>query len=348
MRAALFLLLLNLTCISLARGGEPAVFEWSAMGTQVRLRVRGDEAATAGEAMRDAARAALEAVEADTSAFRPDSSVARVSAAAGNGEWIATGEAFDAALALALDVAAASGGAFNPLVAPLMEANGFARRPLGTDTGTTIAPPETLLDLAKIERCPGACRLAAKGMALDLGGVAKGLGADCAATAASAAASNDFLLDIGGNLVGRGEWTVGIRDPRAPLDAPPLHVFTLADGMAVATSGNYERRAVRPDGTSVGHLFDPRTGQPPEGGVLQATAIAPTAAEADAWSTALFVLGPDEGRAVLSGRDTPAAMWVLESVPNECKTGTLPIPAHAMGVALCIVQFPPKAYSSPR
>lgn len=326
MRTASFLLFLHLACASVAGGGEPAVFEWHAMGTRVRLSVRGENAATAGEAMRDAARAALETVEADTSAFRADSSVSRVSTAAGNGEWIVTGEAFDAALGLSLDVAEASGGAFNPLVAPLMEANGFARRPSGADAQATGAPPESLLDTAKIERRPGACRLAASGMALDLGGVAKGLGADRAASAAGQVAENDFLLDIGGNLVGRGEWTVGVRDPRAPPDAAPLHVFTLAEGMAVATSGNYERRAVRPDGMSVGHLFDPRTGRPADGGVLQATAIAPTAAEADAWSTALFVLGPDEGRAALSGRKTIAALWVLESAPDGIRLVPYPPP----------------------
>ena len=326
MRAASFLLFLHLACASIAAGGEPAVFEWHAMGTRVRLNVRGDNAATTGEAMRDAARAALEAVEAETSVFRADSSVSRVSAAAGNGEWIAVGEVFDAALDLALDVAAASGGAFNPLVAPLMEANGFSRRPPETTAEASPAPPAPLLDPAKIERRPGACRLAAAGMALDLGGVAKGLGADRAATAAGAAAENDFLLDVGGSLVGRGEWTVGVRDPRGPADAPPLRAFTLQDGMAVATSGNYERRAVRPDGTSVGHLFDPRTGRPAEGGVLQATAIAPTAAEADAWSTALFVLGPDEGRAALSVRESPAALWVMESFSNGVRLVSHPSP----------------------
>ena len=265
-RITAMLFLLSMVCAALAGGGDPVAFEWPAMGTRVRVLVRGENAAAAGEAMHDAARAAVEAVEAETSAFRADSAVARVSAAAGNGEWIATGKAFDAALDLALDVAEASGGAFNPLVAPLMEANGFARRPPGEKTATRITEPPTraLLDLAKIERRPGACRLAAEGMALDFGGVAKGLCADWAAAAAGAAATNDFLLDVGGNLVGRGEWTVGIRDPRGGAGAPPLRVFTLSDGMAVATSGNYERQVIRGDGTRMGHLFDPRTGRPLE------------------------------------------------------------------------------------
>lgn len=308
MRAVVFLLAMG--CALAAGGGEPVAFEWDAMGTRVRLQVRGEDAVTAGEAMRDAARAALEAVEAETSAFRADSAVARVSAAAGNGEWVETGAVFDAAMKLALEVAEATGGAFNPLVAPLMEANGFARRPEGAEERAAV--PESYLDTAKIERRPGACRLAAAGMRLDLGGVAKGVGADWAASAAGEVAGNDFLLDVGGTLVGRGEWTVGVRDPRGAADAPPLRVFTLSDGMAVATSGNYEGHAVNREGRRVGHLFDPRTGKAAGGGVLQATAIAPTAGEADAWSTALFVLGPEAGRAVLAGRGQPAALWVVE------------------------------------
>ena len=325
MRALWFWVLWPLVAFA-GEGGGGGAFEWEAMGTRVRLQVRGEDAEVVGEAMRDAARAALEAVEAETSAFREDSAVARVSAAAGSGEWIPAGEAFDAALGLALEVAEASGGAFNPLVAPLMEANGFARRPPGAEAAGAGAPPAMLLDLSKIERRPGVCRLAEAGMRLDLGGVAKGLGADRAAKAAGEVAGNDFLLDAGGNLVGRGTWTVGVRDPRGGADAPPLRVFTLADGMAVATSGNYERRAARPDGTTVGHLFDPRTGRPAEGAVLQATAIAPTAAEADAWSTALFVLGPDEGRAVLAGRDRPAVLWVVEEKSEEVRLVAFPGP----------------------
>jgi thiamine biosynthesis lipoprotein len=284
----------------LAAGAEPAAVEWRAMGTRVRLQVRGADAQAAAPAMAAAAGAALEAVEAETSAFRATSAVARVSAAAGNGEWIAVGPTFEAAMDVALDVAERSGGAFNPLVAPLMEANGFRRRPDGAAADAPVPPSPALLDLSRIERRPGA---------------AKGVGADRAAAAVRAAATNEFLLDVGGMLVGRGAWTVGVRDPRGAADAPPLCAIPLADGVAVATSGRYERG---------GHILDPRTGRPAEGGVLQATALAPTAAEADAWSTALFVLGPDAGRAALSGRASPAALWVLTAPSNGVRTVSYP------------------------
>jgi thiamine biosynthesis lipoprotein len=293
----------------LAAGAEPAAVEWRAMGTRVRLQVRGADAEAAAPAMATAARAALEAVEAETSAFRATSAVARVSAAAGSGEWISVGPAFEAAMDVALDVAGKSGGAFNPLVAPLMAANGFDR-----GSGVAGSVDRALLDLSGVERRPGACRLAAPGMALDLGGVAKGVGADRAAAAARAAATNEFLLDVGGMLVGRGAWTVGVRDPRGAADAPPVRVVPLADGVAAATSGRYERGD---------HILDPRTGLPTEGGALQVTVLAPTASEADAWSTALFVLVPEAGRRALAGRRGIDALWILSDSPDAIRRPAL-------------------------
>ena len=303
------------------RGGEapPAVREWTAMGTRIRLSVRGPDAEARADAMARAARDALEAVEAETSAFRAGNAVARTAEAAGSGNWTATGPAFDEALGMALAVAEATDGAFNPLVAPLLERHGFPRRPAGSAVPDGAVPPEWL-DWTAIERHPGACRLPLAGMRLDFGGVAKGVGADRAVAAAGRAAEGDFLLDAGGTLAGRGDWRVGLRDPRGGPDAPPLRVFTLSGGMACATSGHYERP---------GHLVDPRSGRPADGGgtVLQATAVAPTAAEADAWSTALFVLGPEAGRAALEKRGGAlAGAWVVAAGGGGVAVVQVPAP----------------------
>ena len=297
---------------------ERVEFEWPAMGTRVRFVVRGPGAEIDGPGMRDAAAAAIEEGEAATSAFRPESDLARVSAAAGSGEWISVGQPFVETLELALAVAKESGGAFNPLVAPLMEANGFPRRPGGLEMASNPGSSgidKARLRLSGIRLRANACRLEERGMALDLGGVAKGVAADRAASAARAAGSADFLIDFGGMLVGRGTWSVGLRDPRGGADAAPLRVVPLPDGAAVATSGNYERFAVRPDGTRVGHVLDPRTGLPAGGSgggdVLQVTVVTPCAALADAWSTALFVLGPDASRPIIERRRDIVPVWVL-------------------------------------
>lgn len=303
-------------CACAAETGDPEVYEWNAMGTVMRLLVRCGETDGAGLRMRDAAVAAVESVEAETSVFRASSVAARVSAAAGTGEWIETGRWFDAALALSLEVAEKTGGAFNPLVAPLMQARGFSRSPDGAGSVGARSGEDGLsrekFDTSAIRRKPGACMLANSGMALDFGGVAKGLGADVAAAAIRAVATNDFLIDAGGNLVGKGEWTVGVRDPRTSRNAPPLRVLTLRDGMALASSGNYERFVETGDGAKIGHIFDPRTGKSPDGGVLQTTVLAPSAALADVWSTALFVLGPGDGSLAIAREPDKSALWVIE------------------------------------
>ena len=294
-----------------AASDRSSAFEWTAMGTRIRLTVRGDDAERAGAAMAAAARLALESVESETSAFRAESPLALLRCAAGSGEWVEAGGHFAAALDLALETAGETDGAFNPLVAPFLEALGFARRPPGVAKSGSEAPDVALLDLTKIERRPGACRLALRGMALDFGGLAKGLGADFAAAAARAAATNEFLLDAGGTIVGRGAWRVGLRDPRGGTDAPPLAVFPLRDGIACATSGNYERFVKNADGTAVGHIFDPRAATPAPGGALQVTVFAPTAARADALGTALFVLGPGHCAATIARHPECVALFVL-------------------------------------
>lgn len=298
-----------------------ATREWNAMGTRMRLSVRGEGAELAATAMAAAAQEAVEAVEAATSSFRAGNAVARAAESAGSGEWISTNPIFDETLQTALDTAETTDGAFNPLVGSLMERLGFPRRPEGIPLPPEDSPLlDGVLDWRRIERRPGACRLPVAGMRLDFGGLAKGIGADRAAEAVRSVATNDFLLDAGGTLVCRGIWSVGLRNPRDESNQPFLRVFTLAEGMACATSGNYERFAMTPDGQRIGHLVDPRSALPADGGenVLQATALARNATSADAWSTALFVLGPEAGQTILERCGIPmAAAWVLGKADGD-------------------------------
>ena len=124
-------LALALVVLLPALAAADAIREWPAMGTRIRLRVRGDgpDAESAADAMSAAARDAFAAVESATSAFLPGAPLDRLARAAGTGEWIPVPPAFDAALDTALETTEASGGAFNPLVAPLMERHGHPRRP---------------------------------------------------------------------------------------------------------------------------------------------------------------------------------------------------------------------------
>jgi len=146
---------------------------------------------------------------------------------------------------------------------------------------------------------------------VDLGGIAKGHAADRAASSLRRAGVENALVNLSGNMVplghppGRTSWKVGLRDPDSEFD---YFATLLLDRECVATSGNYEQFLAR-DGRIYGHILDPRTGWPAQG-LDAVTVLAPTAVEADAWATALMVLGLDEARKLSASREDLATVLV--------------------------------------
>jgi thiamine biosynthesis lipoprotein len=121
------------------------------------------------------------------------------------------------------------------------------------------------------------------GAGIDLSAIGKGFAADRVAERLRELGIHDFIFELGGDLVaGGGDWTVGIEQP-ATAGRALARTLTLS-GRALATSGNeYQPR----------HLIDPRNGRPVERPPSSVTVIAADGATADAWATALFVLGPE-------------------------------------------------------
>lgn len=119
----------------------------------------------------------------------------------------------------------------------------------------------------------------------DLGGIAKGYAVDRVVQIFREKGVKKAMVNIGGNLflIGKKSWSVGIKDPNAPHRL--IGKITLDSEAGVATSGNYERP---------GHIVDPKTGKSVTD-VLSVTIAAPTAMEADAMSTGVFVLGREKG-----------------------------------------------------
>ncbi len=145
----------------------------------------------------------------------------------------------------------------------------------------------------------GTVRLADPEMRMGLGGIAKGYALDQAAAALREAGVDAFSLSAGGQVYAAGRkgdrpWRVGIRDPRGEPD-DWFAVVEVTD-QSVSTSGDYER-FVMIDGVRFHHILDPRTGTPAQG-LRSATVIADEGLLADALSTAVMVLGRDEGLAL--------------------------------------------------
>jgi len=154
---------------------------------------------------------------------------------------------------------------------------------------------------------------------LDLGGIAKGYAIDCALQELRHAGVQKAIVNSGGNIGFLGSrpqkegWRVGVKNPKDPKAL--LGWLEVPEG-AVATSGNYEN-FFDIKGTRYAHIVDPRTGWPVQG-VLSVTVAAPNAMDADALSTALFVLGPEKGIR-LAEELKAKALFVLEGEAEGVK-----------------------------
>ncbi|HHL39499.1 MAG TPA: FAD:protein FMN transferase [Deltaproteobacteria bacterium] len=261
-----------------------------AMGTLVEValydgdRSRFDEAA-------EAAFAEIERLEALLSAYRPDSDVARLGA--GRGPVRVSAETVEV-VETALRIARLSGGAFDPTVGVLGALWSFdgSERPVPSD-----GEIERLLPLVDyrgivVDARESTVELRRGGMAVVLGGVAKGFIVGRAVDALKSHGVTAGIVTAGGDMTvfgGSGRpFTIGIRHPRAP--GRLLGELRIADG-AVATSGDYERFFMK-DGVRYHHIIDPSTGRPARAS-QSATVVAADPALADALSTAMFVMGAD-------------------------------------------------------
>lgn len=263
------------------------------MGTALALTV---SAPTRGRAL-DASEAAVRAVEVAErllSTWRADTPLARLNAAA-PGELHETPAALFGLLKKVFEWEEKTGGAFDPTVAPLVSAWGLR-------SGGRIPGARELLDarratstsLFSFEESSSSVSRRHAAAGIDEGAWGKGWALDRAAEAARAAGATAVVLDLGGQVLSSGDETsVAVAHPRDR--ARTVATIRLKDASA-STSGNSER-GLAVDGRRVGHILDPRTGEPaPDFGSV--TVVAPDGLAADVLSTAFFVLGPEQGLAL--------------------------------------------------
>ena len=245
------------------------------------------------------------------SSWKPESEVSRLNASAGRGP-----QPVSADLARVTEESAAmcktTGGAFDPSVAPLLQAWGFYTESphLPAPAAAREAALHVGCDRVSVQREQSSIALS-DGAALDFGGIGKGYAVDRALAILRARGVTRAKLDFGSSSLGyvgsvEGGWPVVVADPRDRDN--PLAIFRIAEG-AVSTSSQRERSFER-DGRRYGHIFDPRLGRPVESPLLSVTVIAPQGSTADALSTALFVMGAAQGTRVISGMPGVSAVFV--------------------------------------
>ncbi|MFP1644807.1 FAD:protein FMN transferase [Pontitalea aquivivens] len=243
-----------------------------------------------------ALQAAVDAIDAQMSMWRPDSDLMRLNAAP-VGEWHDMPHDFARVLELGLGIGRASGGAFDIGLGDAVRAWGF---------GPAAADPQAIRAAIEAPRRPAFETLELGGgrvrktapITLDLNGIAKGYGVDRLVDCLRNHGIRDALVGIDGEMRAMGlrpdgsPWTIAVEAPDRNRRAP-YSVLTLQDA-AVATSGDY-RHWVTVNGRHLAHTMDPGRGAPLLGSPASVTVIAATCAGADAWATALMVMGTDEG-----------------------------------------------------
>lgn len=246
--------------------------------------------------VQQALQAAVTEVDQQMSSWKPDSDLMRINRAP-VGEWIDAPERLIAVLNLGLAIGKASGGAFDVGLGDAVTAWGFGPDPA---TGERIrialsARRRPSWDVIDFE--PGRLRKR-EAITLDLNGIAKGYGVDRLGETLKDFGIASFLVGIDGEMRAAGlrpdgaPWSIAVEQPD-PEKRAVHSVLALEDG-AVATSGDY-RHWVDVGGRRLSHTMDPRRGAPLGQSPASVTVVAGSCAEADAWATALMVMGPDAG-----------------------------------------------------
>lgn len=285
--------------LTLKRAPESVIYTRNLMGTVVRITIIDGDRGRFDEAS-EAAFREIERLEGAFSSYKEGSMVARVNRSAGKGPVEVTPEVMEVARA-AMEVAGLSGGAFDPSIGALSKVWGPSGERGVVPAASEVSRLLPLVDYRKVYLGPGdTIALAEDGMALNLGGVAKGYIAGRAAEALKANGVARAIVHAGGDMLlvgaeGREPFTIGIQHPREDRLLGEAHVGS----GAVATSGDYERYFEK-DGVRYHHILDPRTGMPARG-AMSATVVAKDPTLADALSTAVFVLGAEKGIELIEG-----------------------------------------------
>ena len=262
-----------------------------AFGSTWSVKLRGE--ITSPEGLQLKLQKELDRIEGLLSHWRPQSATAQFNTSKTTLETEQPVELITL-VARAIEISKATQGRYDITVAPLVQAWGYG------PAGERTIPP-TNEEIALLLERTGWQKLVVDihektlrklhpDLQLDLGSILQGYAADRLGTILDEEFANspkDYLIEVGGELLARGEWAVAIENPLQ--QGEPLRTLTLKNA-ALATSGIH-RSAKKLEGRKINHFISPTTGRPVENDLQQVSVLAPRCMDADAWATALFVSG---------------------------------------------------------
>lgn len=285
------------------------------------------------KAWKDSIDNLLIAFNEEVSTYIPHSTIGRFNQSE-NGIWVDTVENRDFwdNLKLSLELVEQTNGAFDPTVMPLVNYWGFGyteKKAVTKVDSQQVASLRSLigiynLQLNYVDSSLTRYRLEKNhpDVQLDFSAIAKGFGVDRIAEWLENKGVENYLVDIGGEMRGRGsnpkgaDWDIGINEPLEGGAADAVIQTIKLSGKSVATSGNY-RNFYEVNGSKYSHTISPWTGYPQKLPILSVTVVASKCATADALATACMVLGHEEGLALIEKIADIEAYFIYNNGADE-------------------------------
>ena len=255
----------------------------------------------------------LAEVDASLSPFNEKSVITHVN----KNEAVTLDDHFITVFRLSSEIYKDTEGAFDITVAPLVNAWGFGFKNGITPDCHAIDSLMQFVGFDKVKLQDGKIIKTDDRLMLDCSAIAKGYGVDAVARLLKSKGIDNYMVEIGGEIVASGEnpkgapWRIGVTKP----DDDSVSVSNEIQGIinisnrAMATSGNY-RNFYYKGGKKYAHTIDPKTGCPVQHSILSATVVSDECAKADAYATAFMVMGLDKAKAVLARHKDMMAYFI--------------------------------------
>jgi len=267
------------------------------MDTLVTITVVTDSADRAEKAM-DRAFAEIGKLDTLLNFFSEKSELSMINRNAGLSGVRVSPETMEA-VEKAIEISEKTGGAFDITIGPEISQWNFSLRIKPEDESIKRRLRLVNYKLIQLDKARSTVHLKEKGMLMDLGGIAKGYAADKAVEELKKNGITSGLVAVAGDVKAFGRkpggkgWTVGIKNPRSTEKNDEIMATVELNDAAISTSGDYQRYFIL-DGKRFHHILDPKTGYP-AGGCQSVSIIAGDGVYTDAFSTGVFVLGPEKG-----------------------------------------------------
>jgi thiamine biosynthesis lipoprotein len=261
----------------------------------------------------------LEEINQSMSTYIKDSEISRFNQNPSIHEKHSVSNDFFQVMTVAQNLFKITGGAWDGTVKPLVEIWGFtAAKEKYTAPGKVVieeALSNTGLDKIHLDPKDQTLQKMDPDVTLDLASIAKGYGVDQIAKLIQEKGYSDFIVEIGGEVAASGKnmeggpWKIGINTPDAEALADEVYKTFDLENRAMATSGDY-RNFIEMDGVRYSHILDPRTGYPINNQVVSVTIVAENCTFADGLATAVMVLGPEDGLALVNRLDNTEGLII--------------------------------------